>query len=115
VIWTVLVLILLCVLVLGAIHLWRKLKVLMRTLSDASAVLEPAMAEGEPIHAARASDLPVGVAAVEAEPIVVRAALREEKETRKAVRRARRIDMLHRTGRPRRWGDMDQPEHGPGH
>ncbi|MGO3151458.1 MAG: hypothetical protein ACTIJJ_02385 [Galactobacter sp.] len=106
-IWTALVLILLAVLVLGGLYLWRKLKALMAKVSEAESALTPAMSQGKPLHAERSSELPVGWDALSAEPIVVRAGLREEKEARKDARRTRRIANLYATGRPRRFSDLD--------
>jgi hypothetical protein len=107
-IWTALVLILLAVLVLGGLHLWRKLKALLGKLTEAEAALSPAMAAGDPVRAERTSALPVGPDAVSAEPVMVRAGLREEKDERKAARHTRRIENLYATGRPRRYGDLEQ-------
>ncbi|MGO2633211.1 MAG: hypothetical protein ACTH9H_05580 [Galactobacter sp.] len=106
-IWTLLVLILLAVLVLGGVHLWRKLKALMDNVAQAEAALTPAMSSGAPRRAERTSELPVGWDALSAEPIVVRAGLREEKDARKDARRTRRIENLYATGRPRRYTDLD--------
>lgn len=106
-IWFVLVLILLGVLVLSGVYLWRKLKSLLGELDTAQARLSPALADGVPVSAGPTSQLPVGWEALEAEPIEVRAGLREEKQARKDARRTRRIQMLLRTGRPRRYSDLD--------
>lgn len=110
--WTVLILLTLGAMVLGAIYLWRKAKGLWQEVGEAQSVLTAAYGQGEAVRAPEdaATSVPAGWDAVFSDPVMVRAQKEADTRERKARRRERRIASLWANGRPRRWGDVHDTE-----
>ncbi len=113
--WIVLALVLLLVLVLGTVYLWRKAKGLLGEVSEAQELLSQANnPDAAPLTAPAEArtELPSGWDAAFDDPARLRQLRAEEKDARVAKRRERRIASLYAHGRPRRWGDLDENNHG---